>query len=324
MSTANAVPETWELSGDDARKALQTVGARKLLVASFVRLRVADGFSHARSLAFILSLVLVQATIALVGLASALGNHGFGAVIVRSMQAAVPGPAGEVLTTAVTQAEHAGIAHQWLALTIGLVGSLVTASTGMGQIERALNRLYGVEQDRPTLAKYTRAFLLAVTAGTLAAFSFMVLAFGRDVTSSLKDGVVSDVWGLVRWPLAIVVLIAAFATLLRFCPNRRQPAWSWLAYGATVSVVLWSAVTAGLGLAFRLSSTFGATYGPLAGVVGLLLWAFLSSVAILYGAAVAAQLEAFRAGAPRPQDESKAEPPPDETGAPLTLAGTGQ
>jgi uncharacterized BrkB/YihY/UPF0761 family membrane protein len=64
-------------------------------------------------------------------------------------------------------------------------------------------------------------------------------------------------------------------------------------------------VTVALGAFFHSSSDFGDTYGPLAGIVALLLWSFLSSVALLFGAAVAAQLEAVRAGAPAPQDRSK-------------------
>ena len=60
MSTATRVPETWELTGDDARKTLLATGRRRLVVDAFARLRYADGFSHARSLAFVMSLVFVQ------------------------------------------------------------------------------------------------------------------------------------------------------------------------------------------------------------------------------------------------------------------------
>ena len=83
MSTATAVPETWELTGDDARETLLHTGRRKLVRDAFLRLRASDGFSHARSLAFALALVLVQAIIALVGLAAALGEGGARDVIVR-------------------------------------------------------------------------------------------------------------------------------------------------------------------------------------------------------------------------------------------------
>src|SRR5581483_491735 len=86
-----------------------------------------------------------------------------------------------------------------------------------------------------------------------------------------------------------------------------QPNLSWLAFGATVSVFLWTLSTVGLGLFFTLSTSFGRTYGPLAGVIALLLWALLSSISMLFGGAVAAQLEAIRAGASTPQDEEKVE-----------------
>ncbi len=49
------------------------------------------------------------------------------------------------------------------------------------------------------------------------------------------------------------------------------------------------------------TGSFGATYGPIAGTIGLLLWAFLSSVALFLGLALAAQLEAVRAGVPLPR-----------------------
>ncbi len=75
--------------------------------------------------------------------------------------------------------------------------------------------------------------------------------------------------------------------------------------------------TLALSAFFGVSTSFGDTYGPLAGMVALLLWAFLSSVAILFGAAVAAQLEAVRAGAVEPQDAEKvAESEPDAKAPP--------
>ena len=60
VSTATVVPETWELSGDDAIEMLRNTGRRRLVADAFQRMRLADGFSHARSLAFMTSLVLVQ------------------------------------------------------------------------------------------------------------------------------------------------------------------------------------------------------------------------------------------------------------------------
>jgi YihY family inner membrane protein len=325
MSTARLVPETWHLSGDDARKTLVTTGRRRLLADSFRRLRVADGFSHGRSLAFMTSLVLVQGLIALVGFASLLGQDGLSAVIVRTIKGAAPGPAGRLLRQAVVQAHSNGTSHRVTALAFGLIGALIAATTAIGQLERALNRLYGVEQDRPSVQKYSFAFLLAISAGTLGAFAFATLALGRRVGVAVQDDRISAAWNAVRWPLGLLLISAAITMLLRWCPRRHQPGPSWLAFGSVVSVALWTLVTVGLSVFFSFSSSFGQTYGPLAGMVALLIWALLSAIAILYGAAIAAQLEAVRAGAATPQDAEKvveSEPDAAEPAGAEPLAGT--
>ena len=79
--------------------------------------------------------------------------------------------------------------------------------------------------------------------------------------------------------------------------------------------------TVALGRFFRFSHSFGETYGPLAGMVALMMWAVLSSTVLIYGAAVAAQLEAVRSGEPEPQDQEKVDDsdPLDEK-APVPLA----
>ena len=305
MSTANHVPETWGLTGDDALETLERTGRWALVRDAFKRLRYADGFSHARSMAYLTTLVFLQAVIALVGLASALSSGGVSNVIVKTLRQIVPGPAGRVLTDAVQQAHKAGSSHRHLALIVGLAGALITGTTLMGQIERALNRLYGVEQDRPTVHKYGRAFVLTITAGILFVVAFAALALGRAIGSSLSNHTVSSVWNVARWPMALGLLIAAIALLFNWSPRRHQPGWSWLAFGAIVSVILLAIVTVALDGMFQISSTFGKTYGPLAGVVALMIWAVLASIALLFGAAIGAQLEAVRGGRPDPQSARK-------------------
>jgi YihY family inner membrane protein len=228
-------------------------------------------------------------------------------VIVRTFHGAVPGPGGSLLTGAVDQAHRNGASGRYTALVFGLVATLVTGSTVMGQMERALNRVYGVEQDRPSVEKYTRALLLTLTAGVLVTIAFTLLALGHSIGEAIHNRAVANTWDAVRWPLALLLAGATMTVLFRYSPRRHQPALSWLAFGAAVSTLLWAAVTFALAAFFSLSTSFGKTYGPLAGMVALLLWTFLAAVAVLYGAAVAAQLEAVRAGEHEPQDEQKVE-----------------
>jgi YihY family inner membrane protein len=302
MSTAKLVPETWHLTGDDARNTLASTGRLRLARDAFTRLRAADGFSHARSLAFATGLVLLQGIIAVVGLASALGNGPASSVIVGTIRKTVPGPAGHLLTQAVDQAHAAGASDRYVALLVGLLGAIVTGCTFMGQLERGLNRIYGVERDRPTVRKYGVALLLALSAGFLATVAFMALALGNSIGSSLGNDLAARVWSWIRWPLALLFMTASVALLFKSSPRRRQPAWSWLMYGALVSVALWTLATTSLSLFFRTSSGFGETYGPLAGIVALQLWSFLCCVGLLFGGSLGAQLEAVRAGAAVPKD----------------------
>ena len=296
MSTASRVPETWDRSGDDPKETLATTGRVRLLGSAFTRFRQADGTSHSRSLAFATSLVLVQALVVLVGFAAAFGHSGITSTIVETIRSAVPGPASDVLADAVRQANRVGHENRFLPLTIGLIGLLLTATTAMGQMERGLNRIYGIERDRPTARKYGLALVMTLTVGTGLGIAFLMLGFGRSIGSSWgHDARVA--WDVLRWPAGLALIAICFAVLLARSANRRQPGRAWLAFGSGVAVALWALSTIGLALAFRLATTFGQTYGPLAGIVALQLWTFLSSFSIFYGVSVAAELEAIRAGA---------------------------
>lgn len=295
MSHAQKVPETYQLTGDDVVATVKRVRWQHLLTAAFERLRVADGFSHARASAFALALLLVEGLIALLGLAVALGSSGFSKAVVDIVEAAAPGPAGQLLTAAARQAQEAGSDHQYTVLLVGLAASLITGTTALGQFERSCNRIYGVEQDRSSAQKYTRAAVLAATVGVVASIGVTMLVLGRPIGEAVENSWAGDVWLIVRWPMAIVLLVLATTAMLRWSPNRRQPGYTWLVYGAGASVLLTLGASAVLALFFRWSTTFGDTYGPLAGMIGLLLWCYAVAAAGLYGIAITAQLEQERA-----------------------------
>lgn len=307
MSTASHVKETWALSGDDARETLVSTGRIALLKDAIVRLRAADGTTHARGLAFSISLVVVQGLVVVVGMTVAIGSSALRQLLLDTIQASAPGPMSDILTTAVDQATRVGRHHRYLPLMLGLTGVLVTATMSMGQLERAMNRIYGIEKDRPFIEKYKRALLLALSAGAVLGAAFAVLAFGRGL---VDDGALRTFWLVVRWPVGIALVAAGLAVLFRWAPRRRQPGWAWLMFGAGIGVAAWTLTTILLAVVFSASKTFGQTYGPLAGLVALQLWTVFSALAVLFGIAVAAQLEAVRAGVPEAQDPTK-----DETDA---------
>jgi YihY family inner membrane protein len=302
MSTATSVPETYELEGDDALRTLRLTGWGRLAKDSFQRFRAADGFSHTRALAFQVTLALLPAVIATVGLATAMQASRFRQVVVQTVDRLAPGPAGQLITEAVEQGAKSAARGGIAALVLGALAALASATVAMGQIERGANRLYGVERDRPTTKKYWNAFLLACSAGVLVLLAFVLIVAGADVARATElSGVVRGLWTVLRWPLSIGLAVVAFAVLFREAPRRHQPSWSWLAVGSGLAVLLWFVFTGLLALYLDTSAgTFGQTYGPLTGMIALLVWTWLTSLALFFGVAFAAQLEAVRAGVPEP------------------------
>lgn len=311
MSSVTRVPETCsmnaaDLSADDAKTTLRHYGRWKLVRDSFVRFRYGDGFTNARALALQLVLSLIPLGIAFVGLSSTVRADRLGQSLRETLLRVTPGSTDKIVRETLEKGqEQAGHGGQ-LALWLGLVVALVALTTSMGQVERGANRIYGIHRDRPTLRKYSRAFGLAISAGLLSLLGFLILVAGGDVGHVLGStygwsDAQATVWTAMRFPLGVLMALAAFTMLIERAPRRTQPGWSWIAIGAGVALSLWVVLTMLLAVYVQTSGSFGSTYGPLTGIVALLLWANLTSVALFLGIAFCAQLEAVRAGITEPE-----------------------
>jgi YihY family inner membrane protein len=302
MSTASAVPETYELEGDDAKAVLKRVGRGKLVKDSFTRFRTADGFSMTRAVAHAAALTAFPALITIIGLASALDITGFKRVMEHTLQSLAPGPAGQLLREAFGRGSATGSA----ALIGGVIGVLIAGTFAMAQVERGCNRIYGMVRDRRIMRKLGRALVLNVTAGILFTLAFVVLAAGGALGDALKPTLG---WGdtgaltfaILRWPVGLALAFAALTMVYKLSPNRRQPGAMWLQTGTVVATILWVAFTALLAWYYAVNDSLGTTYGPLVGVIALLTWAYATAVSLFLGLAFAAQLEAVRAGVPGPR-----------------------
>jgi YihY family inner membrane protein len=317
MTTARLVPVTVEMDGDeldaeDAWHLARRFGLRQIAVDSFRRFRYGDGFTNSRALALQTCLAVLPFLLALTGLAADIDEEKPARVVARTIEGISPGSStGDALASPATPggSESAGE----LALVLGLLLALVSMTAAMGQVERGSNRIYGIRRDRKAPAKYGRAAVLTVVLAAPVGLGFLLLVAGGAFADAMSaeygwsDDVV-QVWRIARWPVGTVLLVLAIAAVLDHAPRRRQPALSWLALGAGVAVLL-SMSAAGLLAAYvHLSSSFGSTYGPLAGIVALLLWSLMTSVSLFYGVAVCAQLEALRAGDPEPVDPDPGRP----------------
>ena len=305
MSTASRVPETHQLQGNDALHTLRTTGWRNLAKDSLARFAAADGFSHARAVAFQLTLTALPGLISLVAMTTLLDNRPLRRVLEETLLSLAPGPASRILTTAFHQGTGAGGGSETSAFLVGLGITIVSGTMAMGLLERGANRIYGVQTDRDSFRKYLKAFFLACSAGVLTFLGFLLLTMGSTIGNAgrLVGGWSAEffnTWSFVRWPAGLLTVVIAFSFLFKTAPRRRQPPVSWLSLGSGLAVGLWSAFTLLLVLYLRYSLEFGDTYGPLAGIIGILLWAYLSSLALFLGLAFTAQLEGVRAGVPTP------------------------
>lgn len=303
VSAVAPVPETAamrgeELGAEDAWRTARRAG-REVWTAALRRFRRGDGTSHARALGLQLALAFMPLVIALVGLSGELVTERAGEVLRRTLIGLSPGESGRLLAELLDRPLARGEDGSDVALWLGLVVALVALTSAMGQVERGANRVYGVGRDRPLLAKYRRASLLAVSAGLPAMAGFGLLIATAHLGDAVERvyGVDDDVVVAVAVPAGVVLLLTALTAMLRYAPYRRQPGWSWLALGTGVALVASLAFTGLLAAYVTASAAFGAVYGPLTGVLALLLWAQLTAVAVFYGAAVAAELEARRTGA---------------------------
>ena len=234
-------------------------------------------------------------------------------MVARTIQTVSPGSgASDALARAVQgpgSSERAGE----LALSLGLVLALASMTTAMGQVERGANRIYGIRRDRPAPAKYGRAAVLTVVLAAPVGLGLLLLVAGGAFADAMADtyGWPSSLvlgFRLGRWPVGTALLVVAIAVLFDHSPRRRQPALSWLALGSGISVLLTLLAAGAMASYVHVSSSFGSTYGPLAGIVALLVWSLLSAMALFYGLAVCAQLEALRAGQPEPAYDDPGRP----------------
>ncbi len=153
----------------------------------------------------------------------------------------------------------------------------------------------------------------AIAASLVAVFPAVASALG------LKGAALVGVQ-VLRWLVLLFVLAIALAILYRVAPNRDDPKFRWTSVGAAVAVVIWILASIGFSLYANYFSSYDKTYGSLAGVVVLLLWLWLSIIAVLLGAEINAEAEKqtvrdTTAGPEKPlgeRDAVKADVTPDQ------------
>jgi membrane protein len=182
------------------------------------------------------------------------------------------------------------------ALSAGALVSLFltiwSAKKGIMALMAAINIAYG-EEERRSLVRAHLIALALTAAGVLFMVFTLVLVAGVPLVLGflpLRD-LTAQVWLLLRWPVLAALAVLAIALFYRHAPSRRQARMRWVSWGAVVATLLWLAASAGLSFYVQSFGTFNETYGTLGAVVVLLVWLFLSALALLIGAQLNAEIE---------------------------------
>jgi len=187
-------------------------------------------------------------------------------------------------------------------LSVGLVGTLWAASSGVGSLMKAMNRAYGVRETRPALERYALALGLTAFAGLMIVVAFLVLVVWQASGTKIADkmglgGVAAALLPLVRWPVAIVVILLASGIVYRVAPNARL-SFRRILPGTVLFTAVWLVGTELFGLYVSHFASYNSTYGTLGGVVILLVWFYLTAFILLVGAELNAVLEQRHAHPP--------------------------
>jgi membrane protein len=186
------------------------------------------------------------------------------------------------------------------ALVVGLLISLNGASGAFAAAGRALNKIFRVEEGRGFVRRKTQDLLWTLLVMALALVTFVLIFLGGGLASDVLGTIglgdtAATLWLYLRWPAALVVAMTIYAIVYYAAPNVEVRHFRWITMGSITGVVLWI-VASGLFFVYVSNfSSYSATYGAFAGAVILLVWLWVTNIAVLFGAELNAVVDLRRA-----------------------------
>ncbi|WP_415816299.1 YihY/virulence factor BrkB family protein [Mesobacillus thioparans] len=172
-------------------------------------------------------------------------------------------------------------------LTFGIIGTIWSASNGMNAFMKAMNIAYDVEETRSFIK--ARLVSILLTIGLILAFIVALLlpVFGNVILDTVQTIIpipepYDIIFNVIRWVIGIAVMVAVLTGLYRIAPNKHYP-FKHVLPGAIFATIVWQLIS--LGFSFYVSNfgNYSATYGSLGGVIVLMLWLFLTGLALVLG-----------------------------------------
>jgi membrane protein len=202
------------------------------------------------------------------------------------------------------------------AFVFGLAAALWSASGYVGAFTRASNIIYETPEGRPFWK--LRPLQIGVTLAMI--IMMALLAIGLVLTGPVVEAIANpiglsstaiDVWNIAKWPVMAALFILMVDVLYYTTPNVKLRGFKWVTPGAILSIVVWALASALFAFYVANFSSYDKTYGTLAGLVVLLLWFWITNLAILFGHQMNAERERsaeIDEGQPRAEKEIQLEP----------------
>lgn len=260
----------------------------ELLKRTFRGAQEDDIVSQAAALSYYFLLALFPLLMFLISLLGVMAGPGteLRQALTEYMTRAMPGAAAVLVNRTLSEVSHAASGSK---LAFGLLAALWAASGGMTAIVSSLNVAYDVSETRPWWKQKAVAILLTLAISVLVISALVLVLFGGRIAEWVAahvglGGVFVLTWKIAQWPLVLGVMLLAFAIVYYFAPNLKVPSWHWITPGACLGLFVWIAASGGLRVYLHFFDSYSKTYGSLGAVIILMLWLYLSGVALLIGA----------------------------------------
>lgn len=269
---------------------LLSVRALKATVTSFQR---DDALGLAAQLAFYLILALFPFILVLVSLIGTFSSEEFARSVLQYFEQVMPPQVYGIVESYLSDTISGSNPAPGL-FSVGIALTLWPISNAFAALMKALNKAYDVEETRPFWKLYGIAFLMTLGLSVMMLIGVLLLVFGPGIGGVVASffGLSSAfelVWNIVRWPVALFFLMFTMALIYYFAPNINQP-FRWITPGGFIAILLW--VLASLAFRFYVSNfgSYDEIYGSIGAVIILLLYLYISSLTILFGAELNATL----------------------------------
>ena len=268
------------------------LGWGELLKRTAREARDDDCLGMAAQLAYYFFFALFPAFLFLLAFASFFTLTSFVDDAVRALR---PVATAEVLELLEAQLKRLSDANNGGILTIGILGAVWSSSAALVGIIDSLNRAYDLVEARPWWKVRLTAMVLTIALAVLGLVALILITVGPGAAARLAEsygvgGAFAQAWKVLQWPVAFFLMSTAIGLVYYFAPDADQD-WVWISPGAFVATALW--LVASLGFKFYVATftDYNAAYGAVGGVIVLLLWFYVSGLALLAGAEFNAQIE---------------------------------